>query len=94
MILPHDIAGSRESLDWLAREVSPTVTVSLMSQYAPLFKARDIPLLSRTITRSEYEFARECLDSAGLENGWVQEMGSEADYVPDFNRGGTPFGSS
>lgn len=93
LILPHDIAGSRESLGWLAREVSPRVTVSLMSQYAPLFRAKDIPLLSRTITRSEYDFALECLHAAGLENGWVQEMGSAADYVPDFNREGTPFAS-
>ena len=93
LILPHDIAGSRESLNWLAQEVSPTVTVSIMSQYAPLFRARDIPLLSRTIREAEYHSVMEYLHAAGLENGWVQEMGSAADYVPDFKREDSPFAS-
>jgi len=35
LILPNDIAGSRESLAWLAQELSPSVTVSIMSQYSP-----------------------------------------------------------
>jgi putative pyruvate formate lyase activating enzyme len=36
LILPNGLAGSEDSLTWLAHEVSPTVTVSLMSQYHPV----------------------------------------------------------
>jgi len=32
LILPNGLAGSKESLGWLARDVSPRVTVSIMSQ--------------------------------------------------------------
>ena len=91
LILPCDIAGSQDSLTWLAQEVSPTVTVSIMAQYAPLFRAKEIPLLSRTISKSEYQMALDCLEAAGLENGWVQEMGASENYVPDFDRDGSPF---
>ena len=91
LILPNGLAGSEESLDWLARELSPTVTVSMMSQYLPLHRAPRIPLLSRTISVAEYERVIQLLDSLGLENGWVQEMGAAENYLPDFEREGHPF---
>jgi len=94
LILPNGIAGSQESLTWLAREVSPTVTVSIMAQYYPSHKARDERLLSRTISQAEYEDILSLLDEAGLENGWVQEMGAAENYLPDFHREGHPFSVS
>ena len=51
LILPNRLAGSEESLTWLAREVSPTVTVSIMSQYYPANRAPRIPALATTISR-------------------------------------------
>ncbi len=89
--LPSRIAGSEESLLWLAREISPTVTVSIMSQYYPSHKAKDKRLLSRTISEAEYEKVLRLLDEVGLENGWVQEMGAAENYLPDFEREGHPF---
>ena len=91
LILPNGLAGSEESLIWLARELSPTVTVSIMSQYLPLHRAQQIPLLSRTISVAEYETVLQLLSDLGLENGWVQEMGSSESYLPDFEREGHPF---
>jgi len=91
LILPNGLAGSEESLTWLARELSPTVTVSVMSQYLPLHRARRIPLLSRKISTSEYETVLQFLDDLGIENGWVQEMGASENYLPDFEREGHPF---
>jgi putative pyruvate formate lyase activating enzyme len=91
LILPHDAAGSRESLAWLAREISPEVTVSIMSQYVPIHRARHMPLLSRKITAGEYEAVFDLLMETGLENGWMQEMGAAEEYLPDFVREGHPF---
>lgn len=91
LILPNGIAGSRESLTWLAREVSPTIAVSIMSQYYPAHRAKEVPLLSRTITKAEYAEVVDLVDSLGLENGWLQEMGAEETYQPDFTRDGHPF---
>ena len=94
LILPNGLAGSEDSLTWLAREVSPKVTVSLMSQYLPLHRAPRIPWLARRISVSEYTTVVELLNKLGLENGWVQEMGSAEHYLPDFEREGRPFSLS
>ena len=91
LILPNGLAGSEESLLWLAQEFGPTVTVSIMSQYAPLHRALRVPLLSRTICTAEYEAVLRLLSDAGLENGWVQEMGASQNYLPDFEREDLPF---
>jgi putative pyruvate formate lyase activating enzyme len=94
LILPNGLAGSDESLTWLARELSSTVTVSIMSQYIPLHRAQRIPLLSRTISAAEYETVLPLLANLGMENGWIQEIGASEDYVPDFERKGHPFVST
>jgi len=91
LILPNGLAGSEESLKWLAEELSPAVTVSIMSQYSPQYKAQGVPLLSRTISIAEYEQVCRLLTDTGLENGWVQEMGASEDYLPDFEQEGHPF---
>jgi putative pyruvate formate lyase activating enzyme len=91
LILPNGLAGSRESLTWLAKEVAPTITVSIMSQYYPAHRAKQIPLLSRTITLAEYSEVVDLVDSLGLEKGWIQEMGADETYQPDFTRDGHPF---
>ena len=94
LVLPNGLAGSEESLTWLAQELSPKVTVSIMSQYVPLHRAQRIPLLSRTISAAEYEMVLQLLLDLGIENGWTQEIGASEDYVPDFEREGHPFVST
>ena len=91
LILPNGLANSEKTLTWLAQELSPTVTVSIMSQYLPLHKAQRMPLLSRKISPAEYERVLRLLSDTGLENGWIQEMGAADSYVPDFEREGLPF---
>jgi putative pyruvate formate lyase activating enzyme len=91
LILPNDAAGSEDSLTWLAEEVSPTVTVSIMSQYFPTHRALNIPELARTITGEEYSAVVEVVNRLGLENGWLQELSAPASYRPDFSKGSHPF---
>jgi putative pyruvate formate lyase activating enzyme len=91
LILPNKLAGSKESLTWLVKEVSPRVTVSIMSQYYPAHRAPRIPSLARTISRKEYAEVVELVNRLGLENGWLQEMGAAKNYLPDFASEGHPF---
>ena len=93
LILPNRLAGSRDSLAWLVSEVSPKVTVSIMSQYFPTHHAGQTPLLAREITLAEYSEVIGLLDELGIENGWVQEMDASGNYLPDFTRDGHPFDS-
>jgi putative pyruvate formate lyase activating enzyme len=85
------MAGSRDVLKWLAGEISPGVTVSLMSLYRPMHKAYEYPLLSRSISQFEYDSVCSTLEKLGMENGWVQKMGAQELYLPDFEREGHPF---
>jgi putative pyruvate formate lyase activating enzyme len=91
LILPDGLSGSREVLKWLAKELSPEVTISLMSQYQPVHRAFELPSLSRSITQAEYDEVFNLLDELGMENGWVQKMGAQEFYLPDFERSGHPF---
>ena len=93
LILPNRLAGSEDSLKWLAEEISPGVTVSIMSQYSPQYKAQGVRLLSRTISIAEYEQVCRLLTDTGLESGWIQEMGASGNYLPDFEQEGHPFSS-
>lgn len=64
LILPHRLAGLEESLRWLAENLSPEVTVSVLSQYRPAhFAARAgrYPQVARAITPSEYADALAAL---------------------------------
>jgi putative pyruvate formate lyase activating enzyme len=65
LILPGELAGVAESLRWLSEELSPTVTVSLMSQYRPCHRAGRVaehPELRRTINREEHLGAIRALE--------------------------------
>jgi putative pyruvate formate lyase activating enzyme len=94
LILPNNIAGSEDSLNWLAKKVSRNVTVSIMSQYHPCHLAFQQPLLARHITRKEYDEVISITSRLGLESGWLQAMDSAETYLPDFNREGHPFSIS
>jgi putative pyruvate formate lyase activating enzyme len=91
LILPNGIAGSQGSLGWLVREVSPEVTVSIMSQYHPAHRAYRYPELARKISPAEYAEVAGLIDRLGIENGWVQGMGASENYLPDFSGEGHPF---
>ena len=95
LVLPNDIAGVRESLEWIRDSLSPRVAVSLMAQYYPTNQAGTNPrniLLSRRITESEWLRAVAALDELKMEEGWMQEFDGAAFYYrPDFTNPGTPF---
>src|SRR5687767_13261014 len=95
LVLPNDIGGVRESLEWIRDELSPRVAVSLMAQYYPTHQAATSKrhvLLSRRITETEWLRAVTALDELGIEEGWMQEFDGAAYYYrPDFDNAETPF---
>ncbi len=74
LVLPNDLSQSSQCLEFLAREVSPQVYLSLMAQYFPAHRATGMPELARPITGEEYRRAAERAEELGLENGWFQEL--------------------
>jgi putative pyruvate formate lyase activating enzyme len=95
LVLPNDLAGVRESLEWLREDLSPRVAVSLMAQYYATNKAATderFVLLSRRITEREWLRAVAALEELGMEEGWMQEYDGAAHYYrPNFDDHETPF---
>lgn len=73
LILPHDLAGTRQTLQFIAQEISPHSHISLMSQYFPAHLATRHAQIGRRITRVEYASAVLAMEEFGLENGWLQD---------------------
>jgi putative pyruvate formate lyase activating enzyme len=68
LVMPGDIAGTREILHWIAGELGPDTYVNVMPQYYPAGKvsAKEHAEINRCITLEEYEEALETASEAGL----------------------------
>jgi len=85
LVLPGAVADSRACLAFLA-QLSPATHVSIMSQYSPQYRAADHPEINRPLTAGEYDEVTDYALELGLENAFIQELGSRHRYLPDFNR--------
>ena len=84
LVLPNHILNSRRVLKWI-NENMHDVYVSVMAQYFPTYKAKDIDDINRKLTKEEYEQIENYLYRLDLENGYIQELGEhEEEYVPKW----------
>jgi putative pyruvate formate lyase activating enzyme len=86
LVLPGQYQDSFRILEWIARNLSPAVSLSLMSQYKPCFKAP--ASLQKTLDQEEY---RRVVDKAlelGFDTLFIQPepFAPEEHRTPDFER--------
>jgi putative pyruvate formate lyase activating enzyme len=65
LVLPEGLAGIEENLAWIARNLAPTVTISLLAQYRPAHRVPGTPDfadLDRGVSRSEWQRAVAALE--------------------------------
>jgi putative pyruvate formate lyase activating enzyme len=86
LVLPGNAEESKNVLVSVAEELSPGVHLSLMSQYHPTEQVRQHPVLNRPLYKEEYEEVIEKMEALGFRNGWVQDMDSNVNYIPDFSK--------
>jgi putative pyruvate formate lyase activating enzyme len=91
LVLPNDIAESKEALSWVKSELGPGTTLSVMAQYFPTHKALSTPLMDRKLRQSEYERVMDHLRALEMESGWAQEFESSEYYRPEFENRDRPF---
>ncbi len=77
LIMPGGVAGTREIMNWISRELGPETYVNLMAQYHPACRVteKQYPEINRCISPSELEHAVDAFRSAGL---------SRLDHEPGF----------
>ena len=84
--MPNHIQNSKNILKWIKENLPEKTYVSVMAQYFPTYKAKEIELLNRKLSKKEYKEIEKYLYILDLENGYIQELGEhEEEYVPDFN---------
>lgn len=85
LILPNHTENSKKVLKWISENMPKNITVSVMAQYFPTYKAKEIKDINRKITKYEYQKIENYLYSLDLENGYIQEMGNNEEiYVPKW----------
>jgi len=86
LILPNGLAGSYGLILWLCDQGLQDVTLGLMSQYSPQYRAHEFPELAVRIGSREYaDIVRYAIDH-GFEHVLAQGFDSADVYLPDFER--------
>lgn len=66
LVMPQDLAGTRQWMEFLAREVSANTYVNIMDQYRPCGDVSAFPELQRPIAPEEHEAALKAAAKAGI----------------------------
>jgi putative pyruvate formate lyase activating enzyme len=86
LVLPGHAEESIKVLEAIAAELSPGVSLSLMSQYHPTVRVRNQPPLNRPVKKDEYDRVIAAMERLGFRKGWVQDLDSFHNYIPDFTK--------
>jgi len=68
LVMPANLAGTDKFVRWVVSELGPETHVNIMSQYRPMFRAKEYPPLDRPLTAAEYNQAMRWAREAGLRN--------------------------
>jgi len=68
LVMPGNIAGTRQIVHWIARQIGPDTYVNVMLQYCPAGKVsnKEHAEINRSITLEEFREALEVASEAGL----------------------------
>ena len=66
LVMPGGVAGTRDIMRFIAKEISPNTYVNIMDQYRPCGYAYKYPPLDRGITHDEYEEALRTTREEGI----------------------------
>jgi putative pyruvate formate lyase activating enzyme len=88
LVLPDNISGTKETLAFIAENLSTEVSLSIMSQYSPVYKAKKHKEIARGLYYNEYNDVVEFARRLGFDNAYIQDcIGLEQDpYLPDFDQ--------
>jgi putative pyruvate formate lyase activating enzyme len=97
LILPGFLDASRGVIRWFAEHARGRALLSLMTQYTPVTPVEGTLMGEweaprRYVSREEYGQARLWLEEFGIEEGFYQELATDSEWLPDFNRA-NPFSS-
>lgn len=72
LVMPNRVAGTKEIIEWIAKNLPKDTYFNLMQQYTPTHQAHKYPEIFRRITQEEFEEAVKWAKEAGLTNLDIQ----------------------
>ena len=86
MLLPGCMEDSKRVIKYLYETYGNDIYISIMSQYTPFDRLKKHPLLSRKVTRKEYNSVVDYAIDCGINNGFIQEGDvAEESFIPEFD---------
>ena len=86
LVLPNNVENSKNVLKWIRENLSKSTYISIMAQYFPTYKAKEMTDLNRKLTKKEWSEIEDYIDELEIENGYIQELGEhEEEYVPKWD---------
>ncbi len=79
LVLPGHPEDAIDNLRWIADNIGPELSVSIMSQYTPAWRAVSNGDWGRRVAEEEYMLVTDEAESLGFENGWIQPFEMEED---------------
>lgn len=73
LLLPGRVENSKKVLEIISRSSFKNASLSLMNQYFPAYRAKEMPEINRRVRWDEYEEVKKVALSLGFDNGWFQE---------------------
>lgn len=88
LILPNNTRNTKKVLDFISEKLGNDTYISLMAQYFPAYKAKEIEKISRKLNKKELKVVEDYMGKLGFENGYIQKLGkNEEAFVPNFKDG-------
>jgi len=86
MVLPGNISQTVKIFEWVSRNLSTETYISVMRQYTPFGKAKEMPPIDRKLSSKEYSIVKQKILALGFENCFFQsgEAATES-FIPNFN---------
>ena len=86
LLLPGHVEESKRVVEYLYKTYGNQIYISIMNQYTPMPAMAKDPLLSRRVTKREYDRLVEYALSLGVEQGFIQEgETAKENFIPEFN---------
>lgn len=87
LVLPNEVENTFKVLGWINEHLGANTYISIMGQYTPCYKAKDMPKYNRTLHNIEYKRVLNKINALGFNNGFIQDLNSASDsFIPDFNK--------
>lgn len=74
LVLPNNIENSKNVLKWIVENLPKDIYISVMAQYFPTYKAKEIKEINRKLTIEEWKEIEDYIEKLGIENGYIQEL--------------------